>query len=234
MHLLSYRTARDLLSIATACLLALLVTESAAAQAVEYQIGDLTIGLGGRAGVGYVATGNTNFGAGFDVGFDGVISDDDRDVDYAEGFLQPRIDLSYETGDYGAFYGAATVIGAVTRSNGDPGGFTFDNPEDVDLGHLYAGWKSGQLFSELGEDALDVSAGRQDFHIGDGFIIWDGNFDTAGDATYWLAPRTAFDNTGIIKFNTGPLHADAFYLKGDQDQEHSELSAETWNTPSRA
>lgn len=204
-------------------LMALPFVAPAHAQAVEFEVGDLNVSLGGRSGIGYVLTGNTNFGAGFDVGSDGVISDDDEDVDYAEGFLQPRIDLSYEAGDYGTFYGAASAIGAATRSNGDPGGFTFDNPEDIDLGHLYAGWKSGQLFSELGEDALDVSAGRQDFHIGDGFLIWDGNFDTAGDATYWLAPRTAFDNTGIIKLNTGPLHADAFYLKGDQDQEHSEL-----------
>lgn len=194
---------------------AMALTEPAAAQAVEYEIGDLTVGLGGRAGVGYVQTGNTNFGAGFN---------GDHDVNYAEGFVQPRIDLTYETGQYGSFYGAASVIGAATRSDGDPGGFTNDDPEDVDLGHLYAGWKSGQLFSALGTDAIDISAGRQDFHIGDGFLIWDGNFDTAGDATYWLAPRTAFDNTGIIRLNIDPVHADAFYLKGDQDQDHSELA----------
>jgi len=48
-------------------------------------------------------------------------------------------------------------------------------------------------------------------------------FDTAGDATYWLAPRTAFDNTEIITFNTDPIRADAFYLKSDKDQDHSEL-----------
>lgn len=206
-----------------ATLIGPMTAAQAVAQAVEFKLGDLNIGLGGRAGLGYVLTGNTNFGAGADVGFDGSIDDDDRDVDYAEGFLQPRIDLGYETGNYGTFYGAASVIGATTRSNGDPGGFTFSNPEDIDLGHLYAGWKSGSLLSGLGTDAIDLSFGRQDFHIGDGFLIWDGNFDTAGDATYWLAPRTAFDNTGLIRLNTGPIHADAFYLKGDQDQEHSEL-----------
>lgn len=202
---------------------ALALPNTALAQAIEVKLGDLNIALGGRAGLGYVLTGNTNFGAGADVGLDGEIDDDDRDVDYAEGFLQPRVDLTYEAGEFGIFYGATSVIGAATRSDGDAGGFTFSNPEDIDLGHLYAGWKSGEAFPDLGTDAIDVSLGRQDFHIGDGFLIWDGNFDTGEDATYWLAPRTAFDNTGLIRLNTGPVHADAFYLKGDQDQEHSEL-----------
>jgi hypothetical protein len=35
----------------------------------------------------------------------------------------------------------------------------------------------------VGEDALTVSFGWQDFRVGDGLLIWDGNFDTAGDAT---------------------------------------------------
>jgi hypothetical protein len=54
--------------------------------------GGLRIDLGGRAGLDYALTGNTNFGAGFDVGSDGSV---DHNVDYAEGFLEPTIDLSY-------------------------------------------------------------------------------------------------------------------------------------------
>ena len=62
----------------------------------------------------------------------------------------------------------------------------------VDLEHLYAGWRSGDLLADsLGEDALDLSLGRQEFQVGDGFLIWDGNFDNAGDGAYWLGPRTA-------------------------------------------
>lgn len=199
-------------------------TRPAHAQDQEHELGfdldGLHVGLGGRAGLSYIKTGHTNFGAGVDVGFDGSVDDN---VDYAEGFVQPRIDLSYKTESFGEFYSAASVIGAATRLNGDPGNFTFDDPADIDLGHAYAGWKSGELLSGLGTDALTLSVGRQDFHLGDGFMIWDGNFDTAGDATYWIAPRTAFDNTGIVTLNTGAIHADAFYLEGDKDQEHSEL-----------
>ena len=208
------------LVVTVATLMITSATASAESSAIQYDLGGLHIALGGRAGTGYVLTGNTNFGAGFDVGFDGSV---DQNVDYTEGFLEPRIDLSYQTDGLGEFFGAASVIGAATRSNGDPGGFTFDNPDDVDLGQLHAGWKSGDLLSGLGKDALTVSFGRQDFRVGDGFLIWDGNFDTAGDATYWLAPRTAFDNTAIITLNTGPIRTDAFYLKSDKDNDNSEL-----------
>ena len=166
-------------------------TRPAHAQAQEHELGfdldGLHVGLGGRAGLSYIKTGHTNFGAGVDVGLDGSV---DHNVDYAEGFVQPRIDLSYKTESFGEFYSAASVIGAATRLNGDPGNFTFDDPADIDLGHAYAGWKSGELLSGLGTDALTLSVGRQDFHLGDGFMIWDGNFETAGDATYWIAPRT--------------------------------------------
>jgi hypothetical protein len=209
-----------LLLSATTALAAAAANANADSSLIQYDLSGLHIALGGKAGLGYVLTGNTTFGAGFDVGLDGSV---DHNVDYAEGFLEPRIDLSYDTGTIGEFFGAAAVIGAGTRSNGDPGGFTFDNPEDVDLGQLHAGWKSGDLLSGLGKDALTVSFGRQDFHVGDGFLIWDGNFDTAGDATYWLAPRTAFDNTAIITLNTGPIRADAFYLKSDKDNDNAEL-----------
>lgn len=239
LHAATLRSLFDLLRMTAAAsgLITISLVEPALSQIVEYEQDGFSLSLGVRGGIGYVATGNTNFGAGFDVGGDGIIDEDDRNVDYAEGFLQPRIDLGYDTGDFGAFYGGASAIGAITRSNGDPGGFTANNPSDIDLGYLYGGWKSGALFESLGEDALDISVGQQDFKIGDGFIIWDGNLDTSGDAAYWLAPRTAFDMTGLVRFNTEPVRGDAFYLRGDKDQDNSELvganieySREGWGT----
>lgn len=179
-----------------------------------YDDGRFRAQFGIRAGLGYVATADTNFGAGFE---------GDDNVDYGEGFIQPRLDLSLNTGA-GQLSGAASVIGAATRSDGDPGGFTSDNPEDVDLEHLFLGWSSGSLFPALGDDAVSLSVGRQDFRIGDGFIIWDGNFDTGKDATYWLAPRTAFSQTALASLNIEPVHGDVFYLKGDHDQDDSELA----------
>ncbi|HEY4162412.1 MAG TPA: hypothetical protein VGM59_05065, partial [Dongiaceae bacterium] len=184
----------------------------------HYDLDGLNIKLGGEAALGYVATGNTNFGAGFR-GHGSV----DHNVDYGEGFIEPRIDLDYTASGFGEFYGAAAGLADKTIG-GDPGGFTSHSPSDIALTQLFAGWKSGDLIPELGKDALNISAGRQDFHVGDGFLIWDGEFDTGGDAAYWLGPRTAFDNTAIVTLNAGPVHADAFYLKSDRDNDHSQLA----------
>lgn len=111
----------------------------------------------------------------------------------------------------------------MTRGGGDAGGFTRDNPEDFDSEQLFIGWSSGRLFEALGDNALDLSFGQQDFQVGDGFLIWDGNFDTASDAAFWLAPRTAFRPAGIIRLNTEPIRGDAFYLRGDEDNDNAEL-----------
>lgn len=193
---------------------------SASSGFLQTKLGGLNLTFGGKAGLGYVATGNTNFGDGFRDRGKSV----DHDVDYGEGFVEPRLDLDYQTEKYGEFYGAVAAIGAQTIG-GDPGGYTSHSPNDVSVGQLFAGWKSGDLLSSsFGKDALTVSGGRQDFHIGDGFLVWDGNFDAGGDGAYWLAPRTAFDNTTIVTLNTGPVHADTFYLKSDKDNDHSELA----------
>jgi hypothetical protein len=90
----------------------------------------------------------------------------------------------------GVVYGGASAIGSLTVGNGDVGGFTDGGDKQVDVEDLYAGWRSGTLLKDsLGEDGLDLSLGRQKFHVGDGFLIWDGNFDTGGEGAYWLSPR---------------------------------------------
>jgi hypothetical protein len=201
------------------CVMAVLFVMPASPQVYTYSEDGFTFNAGIKAALGGVATGNTNFGAGT-VRPNGSV---DHNVAYAEGYLLPKINLSYDTGSFGTTYGAVAGVAAATRG-GDPGNFTFDSPSDIDLDQLYGGWKSGNLFSSLGDDAIDISAGRQYFQIGDGFIVWDGNLDEGHEAAYWLAPRFAFDMTGIVKFNTKPVSGSAFYLKADANQDHSQLA----------
>jgi len=204
-----------------ACLLALLLLPLSQAQAGYCLDKDgFKLCLGIKAGLGGVATGNTNFGAGT-VRPDGSV---DHDVKYGEGYLLPKVDLSYDTGGSGTFYGAVAAVAAGTRG-GDPANFTVDSPGAVDLDQAYGGWKSGTLFhSSLGDDAIDISVGEEDFNLGDGFLIWDGHFDANRDAAYWLAPRQAFDMAGVVKINTKPVGGSVFYLKGDPNQDSSELA----------
>jgi hypothetical protein len=145
------------------------------------------------------------------------------DAQWGEGYLEPALSLDYDT-EAGAFYGGVSGVGTLTVGDCDAGGFTDGGDKELSLEYLYGGWRSGGLLAEsLGEDALDLSAGRQDFHVGDGFLIWDGNFDTEGDGAYWLGPRTAFEFAGLARVNTSPLGGQLFFLRGDNDQGHTEL-----------
>ena len=185
-----------------------------------FERGGLTLGLGLDVGAGYFHTRNTNFGLGRIDLETGEIS---GNAQWFEAFIEPRLEAEYQA-DAGTLYGAVSAIGASTRGDGDAGGFTSGNEEDADLEYLYAGWRSGRLLADtFGEDVLDLSFGAQDFQIGDGFLIWDGDFDTGGDGAYWLQPRSAFDLAGLARINTMPIGGQVFYLKGDDDQGHAEL-----------
>ena len=81
-----------------------------------------------------------------------------------------------------------------------------------------AGLELGLLFADsLGEDAVDLSFGRQDFDLGSGFLIWEGATNGGNRGAYWLAPREAFEMTGIAKLETHGFIGRAFYLEPDDD-----------------
>src|SRR5262249_32613818 len=151
---------------------ATLLAGPASAQVFSLTKDGFTVSGGIKAALGAVITGNTNFGAGT-VRPDGTI---DHNVKYAEGYVLPRVDVSYDSGNAGTLYGALAGIATKTWG-GDPGNFTVNSPSDAGLDQLYGGWKSGKLFPSLGDDAIDISVGRQIFTIGDGFLIWDGHLD---------------------------------------------------------
>lgn len=139
--------------------------------------------------------------------------------DWAEGFIAPGIALDYFVNDT-TFYGGVTLLGSATRGQGEPqrNSVTGTRPERLELDEAYLGWKSGLAFSELGEDAVDLSAGRQGFVVGDGFLIADGTLDSFRRGAYVIGPRASFDNTAIARLNTQPVRADLFHLEGNVDQ----------------
>ena len=193
-----------------------------AAGAIEVLARDgLALSFEVETGVGGLLTENTNFGVGRIDLRSGEVS---GDAQWGEGYLEPSLSLDYDTSSAGVLYGGVSGVGALTVGDGDAGGFTDGGDKELDLEYLYGGWRSGALLAEsLGEDAIDLSAGRQDFQVGDGFLIWDGNFDTEGDGAYWLGPRTAFDFAGLARANTSPLGGQLFFLRADDDQGDTEL-----------
>ena len=202
---------------------ALVVAAGRAAGAIDVLERDgLTLSFELEAGVGGFLTENTNFGVGR---IDLPSGEASGDAQWGEGYLKPSLSFDYDTPGAGVVYGGVAGVGALTVGDGDAGGFTDGGDKKLSLEALYGGWRSGALFAEsLGEDALDLSAGRQDFHVGDGFLIWDGNFDNRGDGAYWLGPRTAFEFAGLARVGTRPLGGQAFFLRADGDQGHTELA----------
>ncbi|MCX7098266.1 MAG: alginate export family protein [Methylococcales bacterium] len=184
----------------------------------EHDAFKLSASLNSALGAYY--TGNTSFGAGRVDYFTGKNT---GDAQWGEGFLKPGIFADYTTNNAGHFYGGVSAVGTFTVGDGDAGGYT-QADEDAALEFLYAGWKSGHLLEEVwGTDALSLSYGRQNMQIGDGLMIWDGNFDMYTKAAYWLGPRTAFHRAGMVQYDTNNVHGDLFYLKTDYTWENTEL-----------
>ncbi|MDH3702363.1 MAG: alginate export family protein [Alphaproteobacteria bacterium] len=213
---------RNLFIAATALGAAALGPNFAAAEMKVFQEGGLTLNLGIEAGTYYVRGESVNFGTGqVDLRNGNVRSDT---VDSFEAFVKPSISASYDNSAVGTIYGGAAFVGTLTRGDGDPGGFTVGEEEDVDLERLFVGWRSGNLLKSSGKDAIDVSFGRQEFQIGDGFLIKDGNLDQFDKAAFWLAPRNAFEQAALVRINTKPVRGDAFYLMSDGDQDDTRLA----------
>jgi hypothetical protein len=81
------------------------------------------------------------------------------------------------------------------------------------------GWHSGNLFADsLGEDAIELSGGRQSFVLGDAFLLGAGVVNGFGRAAFYLQPRASFDNAAILKLNFSPVRARLFNLENRVDQ----------------
>jgi hypothetical protein len=168
------------------------------------------------AAAGYFHVVDANFGA-------GRLPDQAKDLDWFEGYLKPQLMASFATDRSGLLYGGASVVGSLAAGDGDAGGFAAANATALSVEQLFLGWRSASLFETLGADALDVSAGRQEFQIGDGFLIWDGNYERGREGTYRLLARRSFRRTALLRLNTLPVRGSFFYLQADADNGHPEI-----------
>ena len=176
----------------------------------------MTLNFGLTVAGGYFHTADTNFGAGRQ-------TDGRETIDWMEGFVKPAVTAAMESTEAGTFYGGLAYVGTISAGDGDAGGFTPSHTQALDNEDLYIGWRSGRLLESLGTDAIDVSFGRQDFHVGSGFLIWDGNYDTGHEGTYRLLARSAFERAALLRVNVQRLHVDLFYLKADRDNGRPQL-----------
>jgi len=150
---------------------------------------------------------------------------EDGGSDWQEGYIKYGLSGSHHYGsNQASLYAGLNLVSSATWGDGDAAGFTLGDERETELEDAYLGWRSGNLIPALGQDGLDISFGRQNFVIGDGFLIngdalnfgnaYDGSLNRGGG--YWLAPRKAFDQTAIVRIggNEG-ARADLFWLESD-------------------
>ena len=192
------------------------------------------LAVGIEAGLGGFAVGNVDTGAG-DVNtgapLDGPFPPSERRTtrDWFEGFIKPFAELETPFFDFGHTYALVSVVGALTRANGDatsslvPQGArstTSDAPQYAALEDAVIGWHSGNPFADsLGEDAIELSGGRQAFVLGDSFLIGAGVVNGFGRAAFYLQPRASFDRAAILKLDFSPVRAKLFHLENRVDQD---------------
>ncbi|WP_223461984.1 hypothetical protein [Pseudomonas sp. GL-RE-19] len=147
-------------------------------------------------------------------------------TDWQEAYLKYGLSGWLLAGDHKEqAYGALNWVSSATFGQGDAAGWTNGTERTTKIEDAYLGWKSGESFPGLGDNGIDVSFGRQNIVIGDGFLIGgdalnigkgvlDGGLNRGG--AYYITPRKAFDQTAVLKIGgTEGLRGDLMWLKSD-------------------
>lgn len=149
------------------------------------------------------------YGTGINFGFGALDTPGERKRASLSGSIEPRLGAKFAL-DRSELYGGVSVAAAATTLDGEiSGAFARSGDTAVNTDEAFMGWRN---------QTLDFSVGAQDFTVGDGLLIADGNFDTgANDGNYWVVPFSAWRNSAILRVNTGALRGEAFWLRSDRD-----------------
>ena len=192
------------------------------------------LAVGIEAGLGGFLVGNVDTAAGninTDAPLEGPFPPSVRRTtrDWFEGFGKPFAELETPLFGFGHSYALVSMVGALTRGNGDAlsslapqaaRSTTSDAPQHAALEDAFLGWHSGDLFADtLGEDAIELSGGRQSFVLGDAFLIGTGVANGFGRAALYLQPRASFDHVALLKLNLSPVRARLFNLENRVNQD---------------
>lgn len=181
-----------------------LLSSSSAMAGYSFESGGLEGEVNLTASAAALFSRNSNFGLGRLDTRTGEIGA--KHATWQELAVKPALTLQYHLGpDFDLLVGGS-VVGASTFGDGDAGGFTRSSDGRVGVEEAYAGFRAGQW---------RFTAGRQDYMIGQGFIVMDGNLDMHNDGAYWLGPRTAFRDSAVLDWSGEALSAQAFTLRSD-------------------
>jgi hypothetical protein len=133
-----------------------------------------------------------------------------------EGVIRPGIEGSYFSDAVGEVYGRTDAVFAATdgtdAANSNDGN---GDISDMRMEDAYIGWRSGNLFSSLGKNFLDISFGRQQYVAGNGFLFYSESSNGDRRGAYWTGERKAAQYAGIARVKTGGFSTELLYLRAD-------------------
>lgn len=138
-----------------------------------------------------------------------------------ETAIHPGVEGRYHFQENGEAYGRFSFVNGNTQDI-DAAGSNVGFGNDGDTSHTavenaYLGWRSGNLFSSLGKDFLDLSFGRQQYVAGTGFLFYNQSSNGKNRGAYWSGERKAADYAGIAKINYQQFKADLIYFKANDN-----------------
>ena len=137
----------------------------------------------------------------------------DLSENWVESFAKPALSATYSLTNKSELYGAASVVGERTFSAPPP--IVGSEASSFQVEDAYIGWRSGTSLG-LGENALDFRAGRSQYKIGQGFLLWDGGGEGGTRGGFWSNARKAWEFAGIATFQPKHHKFDLFYLDRDE------------------
>lgn len=157
-----------------------------------------------------------------------------KDVSWQEIYAKYGFDAEYAL-ENSMLYGGLKGVSSATFGDGDAAYLTTGNEHRSSLEEWVIGWKNAKS-----EDAtLNVSLGRQNVQIADGFMVAgdalnlgqgaaDGSLDRGG--AYYLAARRSFDLAAVVDYQLHPqLNSHWYYLESDNKaQSEPTLFATDW------
>lgn len=196
-------TARRLPLFSAPCALLLAMLHGPAA-AIEFYDAD---GITAEAQVTFL--GGIRYGTGINYGFGAIDAPGETERSVLYLAIKPQLDLNWAF-EHSELYSTVSVVAATTTLDGELSGqVARSGDQTLDTDSTKIGWRN---------ETFDLSAGGQEFSVGDGLVIGDGNYNQGGpDGQYWTGAFSAWRNSAILRVNTEPVRGDIFWLRSDDD-----------------
>lgn len=135
-----------------------------------------------------------------------------------ETYLHPGIEGNYALGSGSELYGrVSAVFGSTNQIDAAGSNIPWDDVTSTRVEDAYLGWRSGELF---GDTSVDVSVGRQQYVVGNGFLFYSQSSNGQNRGAYWMGERQAAKFSGILRVESGNWKTHLVYLEAD-DNPHS-------------